>query len=790
MEPHVKMNFYTINDLQGLISLMSQDDIKQISQSDLLNQLDSLRELRSTTLFETPIQRKIDFTISSPEFTFKQPSNITGAAMADTFNTSKELKHRLSIKKKLENPGCTAKSPHVVPVTFNFESMKPSVDCSIDETQNSNQMESIFTTDVNPFKMNSTSGTNVKRGARPRRGATPHKSPPSRSGGRISTEFTSSFSAKENREPNSSSSVNEKSDFCFTPKQAGYGREGSTFVTVNSPGNANIVPPANISWPSSLSPQVDLDTTTPLNSIREMAFTAAAAAATSSVSGLPDLTSGIHGTGNRSGSETPQSVDSAMSLDSPREEKEPLKGSTGNAFKPQSLDFLFSSAPARLPDEAAEKNVPILTTGMFNMGISNATKKKEFPSPRGNQSDSTHIQWLDQTFASVTISEAATNLEGNSRQSVNEAKGNMSPFSSWWGSTDSAELSKQKGTAVFHSGEETVGGDVPHSSSGSSDSAAASSRSPFVAGETDSLKPQSETFFVPFTFKNDATPATRPIGPFTSAPVPFTFVPGAVKTARPPSPKTSPQSAYIRRSKAALSQSHRKSSIGSEQRKADGMDVADSPIPFLSPASPAPSPSPSLWGLRMRSASRSAVKAASIPRKTTPYKAVPSVFPVSGPAVAGPTVYDSSDSESSDCASNRTPTKKEKDREKEKESWVPTSILKPRTFHCDYTTMNKKDSQLAPDESAERMNELANSYRKQGAVRLFHFSAQCYLLDCSVQRSVDLIALTFSPPPCSCSLRRRSVLEGAVRAVSVLPDSLSCSYLPALCILSFNKASY
>lgn len=743
MEPQVKMDFYTINDLKGLISLMSQDDIKQISQADLLNQLDSLRELRSTTPFEAPIQRKIDFTTSSPEFTFKQPSNITGAAMADTFNTSKELKHRLSIKKKLENPGCTAKSPHVIPVSFNFESKKPSVECSVDETQNSNQMESINSTDVNPFKMNLTSGTNVKRGARPRRGATPHKSPPSRSGGRISTEFTSSFPAKENREPNSSSSVNEKSDFCFTPKQAGYGREGSTFVTVHSPGNAHLMPPANIPWPSSLSPQVDLDTTTPLNSNRGAAF--AAAAAISAVSGLPDSTSGTHGSrnGSGSGSETPQSVDSAMSLDSPREEKESLKGSTGNAFKPQSLDFLFSSAPARLPDEAAEKNVPILTTGLFNMGISNATKKKEFPSPRGNHIDSTHIQWLDQTFASVTIGEAATNLEGNSnsRQSGKESKGNMSPFSSWWGSTDSAELSKQKETSEFNSGPITVGGDVTHSSS---DSAAPSCRSPFVAGETDSLKPQSDPFFAPFIFKNDAAPATGPIGPFTSAPVPFTFAPGAVKTARPPSPKNSPQSAYIRRSKAALSQSHRKSSIGSEQRAADGMDVADSPIPFLSPASPAPSPS--LWGLRMRSASRSAVKAdaakaASIPRKTTPYKAVPSVFPVPGPAVASATVYDSSDSdsESSDCAANRTATKKEKDREKEEESWVPTSILKPRTFHCDYTTMNKKDSQVAPDESAERMNELANSYRKQGAVRLLHFPAQYYLLD----RSNFLIAFMF-----------------------------------------------
>jgi hypothetical protein len=394
-----------------------------------------------------------------------------------------------------------------------------------------------------------------------------------------------------------------------------------------------------------------------------------------------------------------------MSLDSPREEKESLKGSTGNAFKPQSLDFLFSSAPARLPDEIAEQAVPILTTGVFNMGLSNAPKRKEFSSPRGNHSESTHIQWLDQIFASVTIGEVGTNLEGNGRQPGNESKGSMSPFSSWWGgSSDSAELPKQK-----------VNGDVPDSSSAFSDPVAASCHSPSVTGQTDGFKPQSDTFFNPFAFKNDAVPAAVPSGPFTSTPGPFTFAPSAVKMARPPSPKTSPQSAYIRRSKAA----HRRNSIVTEQRAAEGMDVANGPVPCLDPASPAPSPSP--WGLKTRSASRSAMKSdgakvASAPRKTTPYKAIPSVFPVTGPAVASPTAYDTSDSESSDCASvhNR--------RAPQKESCAPATTLKPRTFQCDYSSLNKKESQVAPDESAERMNELANSYRKTGAVRLFHFA--------------------------------------------------------------------
>jgi hypothetical protein len=699
MEPPVTMNFYTIDDLKGLISMMSQDDIKQISQADLLSQLDGRRELRSSMSVEAPIQRKIDFSISSPEFTFKQPSNITGAAMADTFHTSKELKHRLSIKKKLENPGCTAKSPHVVPSDFNIESKKPSNDCSTDETQNSIQMESSDATDKNPFKMNLISGTNVKRNARPRRGATPHKSPPARSSGRISTDFTSSFPAKENREPNSGDTVSDKSDHCFTPKQVVNGREEVSFVTVHSPDIADLIAPAKVSWPSSLSPQIGLDTTTTLNSNRGVASAAAVG-----ISGLPDLTSGVHGTGTGSGTETPQSVDSAMSLDSPREEKEPLKGSTGNAFKPQSLDFLFSSAPARLPDEAVEQAVPILTTGVFNMGLSNASKKKEFSSPRGNHSDSTHIQWLDQTFASVTIGDVATNLEGNGRQPGNESKGSMSPFSSWWGgSSDSAELPKQK-----------VNGNFLDSSSIHSDPAAASCHSPSIAVKTDSFKLQSETFFNPFTFKHDAVPAAAPPGPFTSTPGPFTFAPSAVKTARPPSPKTSPQSAYIRRSKAA----HRRNSIGTEQRAAEGMDVASSPVPCLDPASPVPSPSP--WGLKTRSASRSAMKSdaakvASTPRKTTPYKAIPSVFPVTGPAVAGPTVYGTSDSESSDSATvnNR--------RAPQKESCAPTSTVKPRSFQCDYSSLNKKESQVAPDESAERMNELANSYRKTGAMRLFHY---------------------------------------------------------------------
>lgn len=704
MEPATTMNFYTIDDLKGIISLMSQDDIKQISQADLLSQLDSRRELRSKMPIETPIQRKIDFTISSPEFTFKQPSNVTGAAMADTFNTSKEFKHRLSIKKKLENPGCTGKSPHVVADISNVEFKKPSNESSIDDTQNFNQMESSNSTDVNPFKMNLISGTNVKRNARPRRGATPHKSPPARSSGRISTEFTSSFPAKENREPNSSNTVDEKSDFCFTPKQPTHVRVESTFVAVDSPDNVHSIAPAKVSWPSTLSPQIDLDTATPLNSNKGVT--------TAAVSGLPDLKSGAHGT--VTGTETPQSVDSAMSLDSPREDKESLKGSTGNAFKPQSLDFLFSSAPARLSDDAAEKAVPILTSGVFNMGLSNATKKKEFSSPRGNQSESTHMQWLDQTFASVTIGEVESNLEGKGRQPGNESKGSMSPFSSWWGgSSDSAELSKQKETA-FCSVPKTVGGDVPDSPSIASDPVAASCHSPSVAGKADSFKPLSEAFFNPFSFKPDTLPAAVPPGPFTSIPGPFTFVPSAVKTARPPSPKTSPQSAYIRRSKAALSQSHRRGSSGMEQRAAEGMDVANSP------ASPAATPSP--WGLKTRSSSRSAMKTdaaktASTPRKTTPYKAVPSVFPVSGHTVTGPTVYDSSDSESSDGASvlNRGMP--------QKESCAPTSTLKPRTFQCDYSNLNKKESQVAPDESAERMNELANSYRKQGAVRLFHFPA-------------------------------------------------------------------
>ena len=56
MEPATTMNFYTIDDLKGIISLMSKDDIKQISQADLLSQLDSRRELRSKMPIETPIQ--------------------------------------------------------------------------------------------------------------------------------------------------------------------------------------------------------------------------------------------------------------------------------------------------------------------------------------------------------------------------------------------------------------------------------------------------------------------------------------------------------------------------------------------------------------------------------------------------------------------------------------------------------------------------------------------------------------------------------------------------------------
>ena len=70
------MGDYSIEDLKALISLLTIEDVEAISKTDLLMQLDHLRDVRLSEESSPSITLENPFSVSSPEFVFQRPIEI------------------------------------------------------------------------------------------------------------------------------------------------------------------------------------------------------------------------------------------------------------------------------------------------------------------------------------------------------------------------------------------------------------------------------------------------------------------------------------------------------------------------------------------------------------------------------------------------------------------------------------------------------------------------------------------------------------------------------------------
>ena len=676
------MDSYDIDDLKGLISLMTLENVETVSKVDMLEQLDCLREIRLASNLA-----KQDFLPFSPEFTFKQPAKTLLPENTDLRDTCRNVA-----------------SVQAATSRINDNSFQ------INESQ----------TTLNFAVGNKQTNDPAKKYGRPRRGATPHKSPTLAQKQYSSTDSFAILHAKENREPNRTTAVSFGNLFYFSPEKS-----------VQSTIQANIshfaAASANVSIPAIPQNKDKLNASTPISFH-------SGAAVDSVISGVANVSIGQS---MDTRSETPQSVNSEMSLDNSAEDVQ--ESSPNNvdastcAFQPKCLNSEFKPITAfSLPQSGPE-------VGLFNIGIHKTSagphrKTKSKPvSP-----DST---WIDKTFAPVTPGRLAQDVKSNTFFNVvkgsNDMKPGMSPFSSWWGGVGSSGAdSRQEDEAISR-----LVGECSLSEAAKRDAV-----SPIAAVNVPSTLP-----------KSTAAPlVSSPPFLFNVAPVakmaPCFVESTPLKTARPPSPKKSPHSAY-RRMKMNINTT-KSPGVTGKQSSSDCDDlhvhtlcseVSSMDIDFSPPPS-SPVPEPFVHSVKSPSLPTpstlkelSAAYAAYTPKKVGPFT---STIPVPTSSF-NDKIESESDSDDMDLSSSSIPLSKSKAKEKDKEKGK--AYLRTTKEACAPMTALKADKTpskwasepngLLPDESAERMNDLANQYRKQGNDHHSQLHSPRFLL---------LFSLTFS----------------------------------------------
>ena len=651
------MDSYSIDDLKGLISLMTLENVETVSKIDMLEQLNCLREIRAASNVV-----KNDSVPFSPEFTFKQPAKTLLSENVDIRDT-----------------------------TRNTESAKAATSKIKDDSFQVNEGQSTLNFAVGNKQTNDP----TKKYGRPRRGATPHKSPTLQQKQNSSADSFTVLHAKENREPNKFSQF-----FYFSPEKSVQSTVQSNaphFATASSNVSVPAVPvPQDKDSPSTAIP-VSFSMGAPIDAV---------------TSGVANVSIG-QSMDTRSG--TPQSVNSEMSMDNSAEDVQESSPNGTDAstfhFQPKCLNSEFKPVAAFFPAQSGAD------VGLFNIGIHKTPagphrKKKEKPlSP-----DST---WIDKTFAPVTPGRLAHDGKLDSSFNVSkdnghvQVKAGMSPFSSWWGGVGhSGSDSRQQDETITRLVEECSISEGGKGVAGS----------PIAAANAPSTVPKSTA------------------SPITSAPFLFNVKPVAnlapifvedtpLKTARPPSPKKSPHSAY-RRMKINVNAT-KSPGITGKQSSSDcddahvhtlcsevsNMDIDFSPPPSMPMSQPSvlPTKAPSL-----PSASTvqepTTVWGAFTPKKVGPFtSSVPA--PVPAPATPLHEMSGSeSDSDDMDVSSSTIPMSNGKGKGKAflrttKEACAPMTALKGDKTPSKWAS---EPNSLLPDESAERMNDLANQYRKQG----------------------------------------------------------------------------
>lgn len=618
------MDDYSIEDLKALISLLTIEDAEAISKSDLIMQLDHLRDVRLSDESFPFTTSESTFSVSSPEFVFQRPIEIPLRSNASVdvekkvdFNHDTQENSEKEVAGRAIGVDFNAPKAHLPQHSLNVDARnEPAIHHGGFNQKNLEKAETTFQLnhladalpDTADFNMGLFENKGGKKGTRPRRGGTPHKSSPTKIGKANVADFIFSTAAKENREPNRVIFSAVSTDFSFGSKGNGLASKKSDAESTPQPFEFM----------------------------------------------MPDI---------KNLNLTPQSTNSAMELDGSLEEGQDLEST--ETFQPKNLNFAFKAPPtATFGDIPMKEGIPI--NGLFHMGAcpKSSRKKKEVVVSPGlkRQMETVNVSTLNESLASVTLDE----LKVDTSYKMNEAQEKhtdtiTSPFSEWWSSTDKAKAgesrTREEATRAFA---DTVGGySLPSNMSMSS-----------PLPSTSDVPPG------PFSFDSSVSPNRT--GPFTSKA-------SAVKIVRPSTPKKA--TSYVRMKKTPLreegSTKSEEASPASQEMDVDG-SRPQSPI---SPVS-------------VRKLSRSPVTTQATPLRATPSRAPLFNMHFTSSFVSTPLYRPSNEDDSDTEDTPMNPIGRSKFAA-EKESCAPTSVYKPL-------------SRIIPDESPERMNDLANQYRKQG----------------------------------------------------------------------------
>ena len=645
------MDSFNIDDLKSLVSLLVIGTSQTISRTDLLLELDRFRDLRI-------VEHRTDVasSTSSPNFTFKQPSKVV---------------------LPVEIEPCMEKST----------AKKPSA-------KNEGKENNCFTQEslqFNPPRINFTvgNGGQVKRHGRPRRGATPHKSPP---GGDVDNmpDFTSFFLfSKENVEPHSDNVTRNLKEDCFYAEFS----VANTNISSTSPEFSfrlasdftSAIEKPLFSTPSShpkySSPTADrLPQTTFSETFRTNCS-------------IRDEAAISVGTHSRAEILTPQSADSAMSVDSANMEHDEVEDALDrsildsqsrerhNGFHPQSLKFDFTPSAVKGKMDTRSEGA-LFSIGQHSIAHKKGEKRTS-PGQRKRFDTTANASVLIDYLASVSISDTSQIDKGDAKAIAEQVIGDVMSNGS---RTD--PLSGQNGL-IFTSG---------------LDFKFASSNATMKESSTRAEDTASTCFDPTLCFRNPSNS--------------FSFHSSVIKIARPPSPKKSPSAtvypAHIRRTKTPTKivrgspKKPQRSPSTSPMSATKSMDVDASPVPTIT--------------LRSKEIPVSA-------RKKKQEKS-PCVAPVRTENGNYGGEWDTGSDSTDDSGSDSNP----RIHVAEKEACAPMSVLKPSS------TSGWRG--LVPDESAERMNELANQYRKQGTSIFPSYSlARCQYFSIAIIISFSLILL-------------------------------------------------
>ena len=616
------MDSFTLEDLKNLISFLLIGTSQTISRTDLLLQLERLRGLRKAEYATDGSASK-----SSPIFTFKQPSKVVLPIEIEPYTEKSTLKKPMTTNESKENS------------SFSQESF-------------------------NPPSVNFTVGNigQVKRHGRPRRGTTPHKSSLGGDGDNL-PDFTSFFlHSKENVEPYSDNVTKNL--------------KGHSFCPGLSVANTNI-PPTSPEFSFRLASDFTSATekslfSTPSSHLKYSSPTGdrlpqpAIFEAFRTNCNIREEAAISEATHIRSQILTPQSADSAMSVDSGNieqdESEEALDGcilgiqskERRHEIHPQSLKFDFT--PSTVKGKIDTKSEGTL----FSIGqhpiAHRKGEKRNSPGQRRRIETSASESVLIDNLASVSISDISQ-TDKRDDGVIFEQFGRIAQLSGSRADPSSAQNGMISTSSL----------DFKFASSN------ANMKEPSIREEDTA----STCFDHTVGFRNPSHS--------------FSFHSSVIKTARPPSPKKSPSAtvypAHIRRTKTPTKivrgspKKPQRSPSTSPMCTTKSMDVDTSPVPAIT--------------LRSKEIPQSAGK-----KKQEEARRVSSARTEIGNYVdEWDTGGDSTDGSGSD-SNPRVHVA-------EKEACAPMSVLK--------SCSTSSSRGVAPDESAERMNELANQYRKQGA---------------------------------------------------------------------------